>query len=103
MIDVEKAVMSLECCMGGVDGLGCDRVPCPYSEFWDCEGKLHADALAVIKEQKRQLTEWEKATPFLAVHGYLGRDTFDSIPEPVVTTAATIGLPHGATMQIQSI
>lgn len=91
--------MGLECCMGGVDGLGCDRVPCPYREFEDCEGKLHADALAVIKEQKRQLTEWEKAAPFLAVHGYFGRDAI-SIPEPVVTTAATIDLPPGATIEI---
>lgn len=47
MADREKVIKGLVCCM-----FGCDRVPCPYSELEDCEGTLHCDALALLKEQQ---------------------------------------------------
>lgn len=35
----EKVIKGLECCMSGQpEGLGCDRVPCPYHDIEDCEG-----------------------------------------------------------------
>ena len=56
MIDLdkrEKVIKGLECCMSGQpEGLGCDRVPCPYNEFEDCEGMLHHDALALLKKRE---------------------------------------------------
>lgn len=53
MVDREKVIKGLECCMSGQpDGLGCSRVPCPYNQFEDCEGMLHRDALALLKAQE---------------------------------------------------
>ena len=51
--NLKKVINGLECCMSGQpDGLGCSRVPCPYNQFEDCEGILHRDALALLKEQE---------------------------------------------------
>lgn len=68
MRGIEKVIKGCECCMSGqLNGLGCDRVPCPYNEFEDCEGMLHRDALALLKAQEpRVLTldeviQWEGA------------------------------------------
>lgn len=65
MADREKVIKALECCMSGQpNGLGCDRVPCPYNEFEDCEGMLHRDTLAVLKPRVLTLDEviqWEGA------------------------------------------
>ena len=53
MISREKVIKGLECCMfGQPEGLGCDRVPCPYNDIEDCEGALHYDALALLKAQE---------------------------------------------------
>ena len=53
MISREKVIKGLECCMSGQpEGLGCDRVPCPYNDIEDCEGALHYDALALLKAQE---------------------------------------------------
>ena len=50
MTDLEKVIKGLEWCLSGQPkGFGCDRVPCPYNEFADCEGVLHHDALALLK------------------------------------------------------
>lgn len=52
----EKVIRGMECCMSGQpEGLGCDRVPCPYHDIEDCEGALHCDALALLKEQERAI------------------------------------------------
>ena len=49
----QKVVSGLECCMSGQpEGLGCNRVPCPYNDFEDCEGMLHRDALALLKARE---------------------------------------------------
>lgn len=52
-MDVGRVIKGLECCMSGQpEGLGCDRVPCPYNDIEDCEGALHYDALALLKAQE---------------------------------------------------
>lgn len=56
MTGLEKVIKGLECCLSGQpEGFGCDRVPCPYNEFEDCEGMLHHDALALLKAQQPRL------------------------------------------------
>lgn len=47
MIDREKVIKALTCCM-----FGCDHVSCPYNKLEDCEGTLHYDALTLLKEQE---------------------------------------------------
>lgn len=56
MIDVEKVIKGLECCDDTtIDTLKCDE--CPYSEGDTCffVGKLHADALELIKKLWRDM------------------------------------------------
>ncbi len=62
MTDREKVIKGLECCMSGQpEGLGCDRVPCPYNDIEDCEGALHYDALALLKAQEPRVMTLEEA------------------------------------------
>lgn len=57
----EDVIKGLECCMSGQpEGLGCDRVPCPYNDIEDCEGALHYDALALLKAQKPRVMTLEE-------------------------------------------
>lgn len=49
---------------------------CPYrrGDKAGCTAALAADALALLKEQEKQLKEWEKHVPFHAAHGILKGD-----------------------------
>ena len=61
MTEREKVIKGLKCCLSGQpEGLGCDRVPCPYNEFEDCEGMLHRDALALLKAQQPRVMALEE-------------------------------------------
>lgn len=58
---IQKVISGLECCMSGQpEGLGCDRVPCPYCDFEDCEGMLHRDALVLLKAQEPREPHYTK-------------------------------------------
>ena len=62
MTDLD-VIKGLECCMSGQPGgLGCDRVPCPYNEFEDCEGMLHRDALALLSRGPKLVLRETKKT-----------------------------------------
>ena len=54
-------------------------IRCPYEECRPgCTAVLASDALALLKEQEKQLKEWEKHIPFLAAHGILKGDEDDA-------------------------
>ena len=67
MPDREKVIKGLKYCTH-TDGKEC--MNCPYWLDADCVEALNADALALLKEQERQLNEYHKADAFLAVHGF---------------------------------
>lgn len=100
MADFEKVTRGLEWCirhgsMGGHDCYGhlvydqnsnayIGRVGdyyknCPYRDCeTGCASTLARDALALLKEQEKQLKEWEKHVPFLAAHGILKGENSDA-------------------------
>lgn len=72
-MDHDKIVKGLECC--AEPGGNCNA--CPYNhsgvkEYYEaeCESKLPADALALIKEQDKIIEKYSKADEFLAAHGW---------------------------------
>ena len=67
-MDREKVIKGLESCIIRYpdDKPRCDD--CPYESM--CCNRLKIDALAMLKEQERQLNEYHKADTFLAVHGF---------------------------------
>ena len=61
MVDREKVVKGLECCISGNTAI-CKRVGCPYAEEHDgigdtCIDHLMADALALLKAQEPVMVE----------------------------------------------
>ena len=75
MVDFEKVTRGLaECIKGNMSGC----LKCPYYEdqiaHGDCMEWILRDSLFLLKEQEKQLKEWEKHVPFLAAHGILKGD-----------------------------
>lgn len=68
----EEIMKALEC---HADTTRACAEECPYAhESTDdilCGEALARDALDLLKEQEKQLKEWEKNVPFLAAHGIL--------------------------------
>ena len=62
------------CSTGSFDD--CQR--CPYVKHTNCQDVMGCDALALLKEQEKQLKEWEKHVPFLAAHGLLKGEEEDA-------------------------
>ena len=59
MVDREKVIKGLECCISGNPAI-CKRVGCPYAEEHDgigdvCIDHLMADAVALLKAQEPRL------------------------------------------------
>ncbi len=75
MADFEKVTRGLaECIKGNMSAC----LECPYYAdqiaYGDCMEWILRDALFLLKEQEKQLKEWEKHVPFLAAHGILKGD-----------------------------
>lgn len=58
MTDFEKVVKGLECCGANSSCLGC-----PYINYLNngCMDKLNADAVALIREQQKELIQLRRA------------------------------------------
>ena len=79
MPDFEKVTRGLaECIKENMSGC----LECPYYAdqiaHRDCVEWILRDALFLLKEQEKQLKEWEKHVPFLAAHGILKGDEDDA-------------------------
>lgn len=73
----EKVMRGLVHHSGEEIPIPCDN--CPYDDDEPyCSQRLAADALSLLKEQEKQLKEWEKHVPFLAAHGILKGDEDDA-------------------------
>lgn len=48
MADREKVIRGLDCCIGYCD----EETGCPYFDIDDCDEKLRADALTLLKAQE---------------------------------------------------
>ena len=67
MPDREKVIKALECCKRK-DGNECKV--CPYTESEYCTEDMVTDTLALLKEQERIITQYQKADGFLFAHGW---------------------------------
>ena len=76
MIDLDKVIKGLECCMVTDDDTPCTN--CPYNDPTTYEyGETHClrkelmpDAIALLREQEAIIEQYHKADGFLAVHGW---------------------------------
>lgn len=75
MIDREKVIKGLKCCLlihrGGLLEESCNQ--CPYQAepkaTCDCQHLL-CDAQVMLKEQEKIINEYHKADAFLSAHGW---------------------------------
>jgi len=72
MIDREKVIKGLECCVG--DNAGCDGCTYPPIDTTGCHKEdMMRDALELLKSDAKYIAELEEGIPFEALHTQAAR------------------------------